>query len=131
MHEFSIAQGILETALTEAEKNNGKRICALRVKLGRASHIEPNSLEFCLRAVAKGTIAENARVEIKSSEPGIYLLRSSGNGSFLVPAILKLESLKPGLPESAIIDSPCLQCLGFHLLLRCNASWRLNRVNLS
>ena len=69
MHEFSIAQGILETALTEAEKNNGKRICALGVKLGRASHIEPDSLEFCLRAAAKGTIAEKARIEIKPSEP--------------------------------------------------------------
>jgi len=69
MHEFSIAQGILETALTEAEKNNGKCICALGVKLGRASHIEPDSLEFCLRAAAKGTIAEKARIEIKPSEP--------------------------------------------------------------
>lgn len=69
MHEFLIAQSILERALTEAEKHNGKRICALGVKLGKASHIEPESLDFCLRAVARGTIAEKARMEIESMEP--------------------------------------------------------------
>ena len=69
MHGFSIAQNILETALTEAGKHNGKRVCALGVKLGKASHIEPDSLEFCLRAVARGTIAEKARIEIKPLEP--------------------------------------------------------------
>ena len=68
MHEFSIAEDILEKALTEAEKYEVKRICALGVKLGKASHIEPDSLEFCLRAVAKGTIAEKASIEIKPLE---------------------------------------------------------------
>jgi len=65
MHEFSIAQNILETALAEAEKHKGKRICTLGVTLGKASHIEPDSLEFCLEAVTKGTIAEGAQIEVE------------------------------------------------------------------
>jgi len=64
MHEFSIAESILQRALAEAEKHQAKRICALGIKVGKASHIERESLELCLRAVAKGTIAENARTEI-------------------------------------------------------------------
>ena len=86
MHEFSIAQNILETALTEAEKHNGKRICALGVKLGRASHIEPESLEFCLKAVAKGTIAEQAKIKIKPLELTVkcrecgHIFSVQGNG---------------------------------------------------
>ena len=69
MHEFSIAQSLLETALSEASNHKGKRIRALVVKLGRESHVEPDSLEFCLRAVARETIAKEARIEIESLEP--------------------------------------------------------------
>ena len=65
MHQFSIAQNIIDLALAEAEKNNGKRICSLAIKLGKASHIEPESMELCLRAAAQGTIAEQAEIEIK------------------------------------------------------------------
>jgi len=64
MHEFSIAESIIQKALVEAEKYHAKRICTLGIRLGKASHIEPESLEFCLRTVAKGTIAENTQVEI-------------------------------------------------------------------
>lgn len=68
MHELGIAQDILKVALTEAEKHNGRRISTLHVKLGEASHIEPASLEFCLEAMARGTIAEGARIEIEPVE---------------------------------------------------------------
>lgn len=71
MHEFSIAKSIIETALTEAEKHNGKRIGTLSVKLSRLSHITPDSLEFCLRAAATGTIAGKARVEIELFDPTV------------------------------------------------------------
>lgn len=68
MHEFSIAESILRTALAEAEKRQSKRICSLRIRLGKASHIEPESLEFCIRVAAKGTIAKDARMEITPLE---------------------------------------------------------------
>jgi len=68
MHEFAIAQNILERALAEAEKNEGKKILAVGVKLGKASHITPDSLELCFKAVAKGTIAEEAKVEVEPLE---------------------------------------------------------------
>ncbi len=54
VHKLYIAQSILKTALSEAEKHNAKRICTLVVKRGRASHIEPDSLELCLRVGRKG-----------------------------------------------------------------------------
>ena len=65
MHELSIAQSILQAALTEAEKHNGKRIKAIGVKVGDDAFMEADSLQFCLEAETKGTIAEGARIEIK------------------------------------------------------------------
>lgn len=68
MHEFAIAQSLLDRALAEAEKNEGKKILSVGVKLGTASHITPDSLELCFKAVAKGTIAEEAKVEVEPLE---------------------------------------------------------------
>ncbi|MFC1968450.1 hydrogenase/urease maturation nickel metallochaperone HypA, partial [Chloroflexota bacterium] len=48
-----------------AEKCDCKRIKALSVKIGDEHFGEADSLQFCLEATAKGTIAEGARVEIE------------------------------------------------------------------
>jgi len=68
MHEFSITQRIPESTLIEAEKNNGRRISVLGVKLGKTRRVKPDSLELRLRAVRRGTVAKKARMEIKRLE---------------------------------------------------------------
>lgn len=71
MHEFSIAKGIIETALNEAKKNKAKLIHSITVKLSKSSHITPDSMDFCLRAAATGTIAEKTKIEIELFEPTV------------------------------------------------------------
>ncbi len=66
MHSLAMAQSILKAVLIEAERHNGKRIKAIGVKVGDESFMEADSLQFCLEAVSKGTIAEGARIEIES-----------------------------------------------------------------
>ena len=67
MHELSLAQSILETALAEAKRVGSKRIRGIHAKVvGSSHHIEDtSSLEFCLEAVTKGTIAEGAEMRIE------------------------------------------------------------------
>ena len=65
MHSLAMAQDILEAALTEAEKHNAKHIKAISVKIGDKHFTESDSLQFCLEAAAKGTIAEEARIEVE------------------------------------------------------------------
>jgi len=65
MHEFHIADQIVKNALSEAEKHNGTGITLMRLKLGSRSHITPESLETCILAAAKGTIAENVKLDIE------------------------------------------------------------------
>ncbi len=65
MHEFHLADNLVKTALTEAEKHNGKRISALKVRLGGNTHITSDGLEMCIQASIKGTIAEEAIIEIE------------------------------------------------------------------
>lgn len=71
MHEFSLAKSIVETALIETKKQDGKRIDTLNVKLSNLSHITPDNLEFCLTAAAKGTIAEKTKIKIETFDPTV------------------------------------------------------------
>jgi len=74
MHELYAAQSILERALEEAAKQAASRVAVIYVKLGPGGHIARERLEFCLQAAAKGTIAEDARVQVESGEgEGVYL----------------------------------------------------------
>ena len=82
MHEYSIAKSIIETALAETEKQNGKRIATLSVKLSKLSHITPDTLEFCLTAAATGTIAEKAMVAIETFDPTVRCRECGHSFSF-------------------------------------------------
>ncbi|MFC2004913.1 hydrogenase maturation nickel metallochaperone HypA [Chloroflexota bacterium] len=65
MHSLAMAQDILEAALSEAEKRDAKHIKTISVKTGDKHCIESDSLQFCLEASTKGTIAEGAQIEVE------------------------------------------------------------------
>ena len=82
MHEFSLAKNIVETALVETKKQDGKRIDTLNVKLSNLSHITPDNLEFCLTAAAKGTIAEKTKIKIETFDPTVLCQECSHTFTF-------------------------------------------------
>ncbi len=68
MHSLAMAQDILEAALSEAEKHDAKKINAISVRIGDKHFTESDSLQFCLEAATKGTIAEEAQIEIELTD---------------------------------------------------------------
>jgi hydrogenase nickel incorporation protein HypA/HybF len=69
MHELSITQAILDTALLYAEQAHAKTIRALDLRVGALSGIVPDSLRFYFDLINKGTLAEDARLEIELVPP--------------------------------------------------------------
>jgi hydrogenase nickel incorporation protein HypA/HybF len=69
MHELSITQSILDTALRHAEQAHAKAIRALSLRVGALSGIVPDSLRFYFEFINKGTLAEGARLEIELVPP--------------------------------------------------------------
>lgn len=65
MHEYSIAQSIMQIVLAEAEKANARKILKISLKIGDLTGVFPDSLSFCLDLCSKGTIAENAHLTIE------------------------------------------------------------------
>lgn len=63
MHELVITQSILDIALNEAEKHSAERIVAIHLKVGALTQVVPECVEFYLGVLAKGTIAEGARLK--------------------------------------------------------------------
>jgi hydrogenase nickel incorporation protein HypA/HybF len=65
MHELALAQGVLDIVLCTAAGNNAVRVAGVKVIAGELTGTVPEALEMGFAAVAKGTIAENARILIQ------------------------------------------------------------------
>jgi len=66
MHEMSIAESLVDLIEDEARKEGFTRVRRIEVKLGALGHVEPAALRFCFDAIARGTVAEGASLDIET-----------------------------------------------------------------
>ena len=64
MHEVSIAESLLDIAIENCTKDGYTKIESIKVKIGKASGVMPDSLLFAFEAMKVGTVAEEARLII-------------------------------------------------------------------
>ncbi len=64
MHEMALAEGVLQIVEDAARREPCNRVQAIWLEIGELSHVDPDSMRFCFDAVARGTIAHDARLEI-------------------------------------------------------------------
>lgn len=65
MHESSIAHSILEIAAEQCAEKGCKNVEAITVRLGRATGVMPESLQFAFDALKEPTVAKSARLTIE------------------------------------------------------------------
>lgn len=65
MHELSIAQNLLDIVSDQCLKNGFKEIKSVTVRIGRASGIMTDALNFAFNAIKSDTIAKNASLNIE------------------------------------------------------------------
>jgi hydrogenase nickel incorporation protein HypA/HybF len=78
MHEISIMQSTLELAEEHARKGGGTAIARIRLRVGLISGVVPEALEFAFDVLKKGTMAEEASLEIERV-PGDARCQVCGN----------------------------------------------------
>jgi hydrogenase nickel incorporation protein HypA/HybF len=66
MHEFSLAQNILEIAEEAVEKNNMSKATAITLEIGTMAGVEISALETALNIIRMGTILESAEILINN-----------------------------------------------------------------
>jgi len=64
MHEVAVAQQVLRVIETTAQEHGEGRVCAVRLRIGELSGVEPESLRFALQVCSQGTRAEGMTVEL-------------------------------------------------------------------
>ena len=66
MHEVSIMEGAVRTAVDAAKSAGASRVLALRLRVGTLSGAVPEALRFAFDVVCRDTIAEGASLEMES-----------------------------------------------------------------
>jgi hydrogenase nickel incorporation protein HypA/HybF len=65
MHELSVAESILNIAVTEAQKHDAPAIERIKLRLGEFTGVVRDALEFAFEIARHGTLAESAVLEIE------------------------------------------------------------------
>lgn len=64
MHEMSLAEGVIKICEDHAASQGFERVKTIFLEIGKLSHVEVESLRFCLEAVKRDSVAETATIQI-------------------------------------------------------------------
>ena len=64
MHEMSLAQNLLQIFVASAVTQNFRRVRGVVLEIGELSSVEPEAMRFCFDIVMRGTLAEDAVLDI-------------------------------------------------------------------
>jgi hydrogenase nickel incorporation protein HypA/HybF len=64
MHEMALCQGVVRILEEQAEAHAYSRVRMVRLEIGPLATVEPEALRFCFDAATRGTLAENATLDI-------------------------------------------------------------------
>jgi len=84
VHELAIAESVVAAVL---ERTEGRRVGAVRLRVGRLTAVVPDALTFCFELATAGTPLEGAVLEI-TEEPGRGHCRACDTHFELPDAIL-------------------------------------------
>ena len=68
MHELSLAMSVREIVEDAAEKNGSKKVNEVNIIVGEFSSVSVDALEFAMEVAKKGSVFENAKINIKSAK---------------------------------------------------------------
>lgn len=65
MHELSMADAIVKTAIEVAEKNNAQEITEVTIEIGEFTLLNPEQLKFMIEVLGENTLLEGADIVIE------------------------------------------------------------------
>jgi hydrogenase nickel incorporation protein HypA/HybF len=65
MHEMALVTNIVDAVVKHADENNVKKVVSITLVIGELHDVVDSLMESCFRYLARGTVAEGARVEVK------------------------------------------------------------------
>lgn len=65
MHELSMADAIVKTAVDVAEKNDAQEITEVTIEIGKLTLLNPEQLKFMIDVLSENTLLEGAEIVIE------------------------------------------------------------------
>jgi len=65
MHEFGIANSVLDAARAEAQLRPGMKVSKIAIRVGDLAGVDPDALTFCFQALIKQTDLESVVLDIE------------------------------------------------------------------
>ena len=79
MHDFHLADQIYKTISDYAQKNNLKRVKKAVIELGsiveHGEEVLPANLDFNIKMLAEGSLAENIQLDIQKTKGNSWILK--------------------------------------------------------
>jgi hydrogenase nickel incorporation protein HypA/HybF len=88
VHELSIALSVLDIVRDAAAGSGLASVTVVRLRVGRASGVQPDSLRFAFDCSKVGTPAEGAALEIEEVPVGGHCAVCNGDFTSLEPYVL-------------------------------------------
>lgn len=85
MHELSIVEAIVDTAIPIAKENNAKKILKIYLKVGELSGIVESCVKEYFKEVSKGTIAQDGEIIVEVEPVKIKCLDCGYTGNSVKP----------------------------------------------
>lgn len=74
MHEIKLVKELVEKALSVAQEKGAKKVKKIYVKIGKNSHLTPESFSHLFKEFSKATILEPAEIVVSyTPEEGLVL----------------------------------------------------------
>jgi hydrogenase nickel incorporation protein HypA/HybF len=112
MHEMSLAESVLDLVEDCIRREGGQRVKTVRLEIGKLSAVEPDAMRFCFDAVARGTSAEGAVLDIIEQEGSAWCFDCNRE-----------------VPLAARYD-PCTACGGFRLQVAEGTAMRVRELEI-
>jgi hydrogenase nickel incorporation protein HypA/HybF len=77
MHEMSLAESVREIVDETARANGARRVAGVRLEIGRLAQVEIEAMRFAFDVVMRGSLAEQARLEIVEVDGSAWCMRCS------------------------------------------------------
>lgn len=111
MHEFGMAQSIVEYALTEAEGKKAARVTEIHVDVGELTMIDRRVLSHALRLLLTGPKLEGCKVIVRKKEVK-FVCRKCGAVSSMEEVMTQLQEV----PEELLVREPDSREIPLHFL---------------
>ena len=95
MHELSLAMSVKEIVEDAAKSNGSTKVNEVNIVVGSFSSVVPDSLEFAMEVAKKGTVFENAKINIRT-EKAVVNCSECGKDTEIEDYIFKCASCGSG-----------------------------------